>query len=815
MTPPYLIEWLSSKGWTLHPYQQQMLDHRGSALLIAPTGGGKTLSGFLPSLADIHETQPKGLHTLYISPLKALTHDIERNLLRPISEMQLEVTVESRTGDTPSAKRQRQRKHPPNILLTTPESLMLMLSYADCRSLFKTLRTIIIDEVHSFASSKRGDFTALAISRLQTIAPQHRVIGLSATVAEPNRFKRWLGPNVTLIEGKTEVKPEIRLLNPTARMPYGGHMATYAIEDIYKQIKKVRHSLIFVNTRAQSELIFQQLWEVNREALPIAVYHGSLSKEQRRKTESMMARGEIRAVVATSALELGIDWGDVELVIQVGAPKGVSRLLQRIGRANHRLDEPSRALLVPGNRFEALECEAAMEAIAAGKLDGPPEEKGSLDVIVQYIINCACSEPVHPDELYSEITRSYPYQHLRREVFDQLFQFAIDGGYSLRAYERYKRLEEEEGLYRIASRLMAQRHRQNIGTIVEAARLKVKKLGKGKRGSISGTVEEYFAQQLTPGDTFLFGGEVLEYVGVTEMTLEARPAAKNEPKIPSYVGGQMPLSTFLADGVRSLLAGKEWSHLPQGVQDWLELQAHYSVLPDNSTLLIEHFPKYHQRYTLLYTFEGRKVNNTLGMLLTRRMERAGLKPLSFTVSDYGLSISSIEPVTEAHMRAMLTADILGGELEEWIAESPMLKRSFRQVATVAGLAEQQYHGQRKTMKQMTFSTDLIYDVLMKYEPDHVLLAATRQEAERELLDVRRLSDTLAKFEQSIAFVDLDRASPLAIPIVLDVRQEQVKGSGLEALLAEASAQDLAETMMEDIRERVEIDRHPEPKARRS
>jgi len=807
--PDYVEAWFAARGWTARPYQRDMVEafRAGrSTLLIAPTGGGKTLSGFLPSLIDIHETRAKGIHTLYVSPLKALTNDIERNLMRPIAEMDLAVSVESRTGDTPQSKRARQRRAPPNVFLTTPESLMLMLSSPDAARLFAGLRAVIVDEVHSFAATKRGDFTALALSRLAAIAPQAVRFGLSATVADPAALAAWLGPvgaPASLMQSGLSTQPDIRILVPEeTRMPYGGFMARYAVPEIYDAIRNAGTSIVFVNTRAQAELMLQMLWDANEENLPIAVYHGSLSREQRRKAEAMMAVGKIRSVVATAALELGIDWGDVDLVIQVAAPKGVSRLLQRVGRSNHRLDEPSRAFLVPANRFEALECRAALTAIEQGQLDGEAPSAGSLDVVAQHILSCACSEPVHPDALFDEIRTALPYADLSRDTFDHLFKFAIDGGYVLRAYDRYRRLVAmPDGRFRIANQHVARRHRQNIGVIVEAARLKVVRLGgSGRGGRVLGEVEEYFAQGLTPGDTFFFAGEVLSFVGVRDMMLEARPAAGGEPKVPAYSGGQMPLSTFLADGVRDLLAdAAQWPTLPGDVQEWLDLQARFSAIPRADRLLVEHFLEGRFYRTVFYTFAGRRANQTLGMLVTRRMEHLGLKPISFQITDYGLVASHISPVTRDHIAQFLAPDILGDELEEWILESPMLKRSFRHVATVTGLVEQQNNAARKSMRQMTISTDLIYDVLRRHEPDHILLKVTRRDAERELLDLKRLSELLTRYRDRFLFMELSRASPFSIPVLTDVRTEQVRGSGVEHLLAQAAIMHDAEDMMEEVR----------------
>jgi len=508
-------------------------------------------------------------------------------------------------------------------------------------------------------------------------------------------------------------------------------------------------------------------------------------------------------VVATSALELGIDWGDVDLVLQVGAPKGVSRLLQRIGRSNHRIDVASKALLVPANRFESLECQAALSAIAKGVLDGDELVDGSQDVIIQYIVNCACGEPVHPDEMFTEVASTLPYRNVPREQFDRLFRFAIDGGQVLSVYDRYLRLRPlTDGRFTVASPRVRLRHRLNIGVIVEAPRLKVKRLsGKAPGGGrILGEVEESFAQGLTAGDTFMFAGEILAFMRVRDLTIEARPVPGGEPKIPAYAGGQMPLSTYLADGVRHVLSKPStWRRLPKEVREWLRLQQEFSLIPPEDTLLIEHFPRGRLHYTVFYTFEGRRANQTLGLLLTRRMERLGLKPISFTLTDYGLSIASVEEIGEDAALGLLSPDILGDDLEEWMMDAAMLRRSFRHVAVVAGLAEQNHTKRRATSRQLAVSTNLIYDVLRRHEPDHVLLSVARRGAERELLDLQRLADMLHRFSGWLTFKALECASPLSIPVLTDVRTEQVKGAGLEALLAQVSIDQDAEQMIEDVR----------------
>ena len=804
--PERFSSWFDRQGWTVLPHQLEMAARYQagqSTLLTAPTGTGKTLAGFLGSLIDITERRPDGLHTLYISPLKALNYDIERNVTAMVDALELPVRIESRTGDTSQYRRKRQRAKPPHILLTTPESLFLLLSYPEARQMFSTLQAVVIDEIHQVAASKRGDLIALALAQLETYAPGFRRIGLSATVAEPDLFCAWLGPDGQPVahydSPATSRPPQVTLLETKAPVPYTGFMAQYAVPEIVAEIGKARTTIVFVNTRAQAELLFQFLWDANEDSLPIAIYHASLTREMRLKTIALMAAGKLRALVATSAIELGIDWGDVDVVIQVGAPKGVSRLLQRIGRSNHRVDVPSKAFLVPANRFEVLECRAAMAAIAAKSLDGDVPLPGAQDVCIQWIMNCACSEPVTPQALYAIVRQSWSYRYLSFEQFEALFRFVIDGGYVLRAYDRWHRLVETgDGRWAPATPAMIQRHRQNIGVIVEAGKLKVRKRH-GRGGRILGEIEEQFGQSLRPGDTFYFGGEVLAFEQIRDMILDARSSAAKEPMIPSYSGGQMPLSTFLAEGVRHLLHDpRQMSTLPKPVLHWLRLQARFSVLPEPKSLLVESFPRGNFHGFIAYTFEGRRANQTLGMLVSRRMDRRGLGPLSFTVTDYGLAITSVEAVTAEDVHDLLSPDILADELEEWLAEAPMLKRSFRRVATIAGLVEQNNNAQRKTLRQVTFSTDLIYDVLRKYEPDHVLLALTRADAERELLDLDRLTDMILAFQHHIDFRELPRPSPLSLPVILDVRTERLPGGGAEALLAQQGLELNAEALMMEV-----------------
>ena len=809
--PEPFAGWFAGRGWQARPHQMAMLDAAragDSALLIAPTGGGKTLAGFLPSLVALHAAPHAGLHTLYVSPLKALATDIARNLLAPVTEMGLAVTIETRTGDTSAASRAKQRQAPPNLLLTTPESLALMLSLPDAAALFATLQCVVIDEVHALAGTKRGDQLALCLARLRRHAPGVRRVGLSATVAHQAPLLDYVGCGSTprLVEVADGAPPELRIMLPQGHLPWSGHMGLASAPDILDRIRAAGMTIVFVNTRAQGELLFQALWKLNEETLPIAVHHGSLAIEQRRRVEAAMAAGSLRAVVATSSLDLGIDWGGVDQVLQVGAPKGTSRLLQRVGRANHRMDEASRAILVPANRFEVLECEAAIEGVAAHELDGDLPGPGGLDVLAQHLLLMACSAPFHPDAMYAEIRACAPYAALPRADFDDVLRFVEDGGYALRSYERYRKLfQDSEGLLHPTSQRVVRQARMNIGTIVEAPLLKVRLGGRG--GYTLGEIEESFVTMMRPGDTFMFAGRLLRYVRLRETTVEVSEGGEGEPLVPAYAGARFPLTTSLAHRVRAMLHDPAtWRHYPPPVQEWLRLQQHRSELPGEDDLLVETFPRNGRWFLVAYCFEGRNAHQTLGMLLTRRMERAGYAPLGFVASDYVIAVwSAAEP---ADVAPLFDEDMLGDDLEAWMAESSMLRRTFRNVAVIAGLIERNHPGAEKNRRQVTISSDLIYDVLRRHQPDHVLLRATRADAGGGLTDLGRLSAMLARVRGRIRHARLSRVSPLAVPVMLDIGRETVRTAADEDAMLAETEQIVAEAMGEAEPAKTELRVHP-------
>jgi len=798
--PPVITDWFAAKGWAPRRHQLEMLAAARAgrnALLVAPTGAGKTLAGFMASLADLVEDPRYGLHTLYVSPLKALAVDVQRNLLTPIAEMGLPIRVETRTGDTPSDRKARQRTRPPHILLTTPESLSLLLSYPDSDTLFAGLSTIVIDEVHAFASSKRGDLLALAMARLQRYAPAMRRVALSATVADPEAYQGWLAPHadidtVDVVVGDPGADADMAIMLPAdERIPWSGHSGRWAAAQVMEQIKSHKTTLVFCNTRSLAELIFQDLWAVNDDALPIGVHHGSLSREARRKVEQGMAGGKIRALVCTASLDLGVDWGDVDLVIQMGAPKGSSRLVQRIGRANHRMDEASEGIVVPGNRFEYLEARAALDAIDAHELDPDHFRPGALDVLAQHVMACACAAPFAQGQMLDEVRSAAPFAGLSEELFDNVLSYIENGGYALKAYDRFKRLTRGDGgpstgsgdtLWRISHPKFATQHRLNAGIIVDAPLLDVR----FKNGRKLGTVEEFFASTLSPRDTFYFAGLVLEVESIKDTDLVVR-ATTRPARIPTYVGARMAMTTNLGDRVRHMLFEREqWPRFPDDVREWLEVQDRRSVLPRPDQILVETFPMDGRHYMVAYSFEGWNAHQSLGMLITRRMETAGLQPLGFVSNDYALACYGLQEITDP--AALFSSDILENEFVDWVQGSNLLKRAFREVAVIGGLVERHHPGKRKTGKQVTFSTDLIYDVLRRYEPEHLLLKAAWEDAKQRMTDVGRLARLLDHAADSLLHVKLDRVSPLAVPVLVIIGREKVAtGTADDHLLIEAEA----------------------------
>ena len=788
--------WLKKKGWSLYDHQIETLSliKKGfDVILHAPTGGGKTIGGFMPSINDFINNNYKSqeFHTLYISPLKALTTDVQRNLLNPINDLKINIKVETRTSDTSTYNKAKQIKKPPNFLMTTPESFALLMARTDVVNLFKNLKFVIIDELHTFFDSKRGHLLSLNVARLRSIKP-FQVIGLSATLKNTTLAKKYLSnnKNTKLVSTHSKVTPEITILNSGNRIPWSGHSPRYALSEIYSEILKFKSSILFVNTRAQAEILFESLWAINNKNKKIAIHHGSLEKELRKKVEKEIVEGHVECVVATSSLDLGLDWGNIDLVMQIGAPKGVARLVQRIGRANHTINTPSRAILVPTNCFEYVECIAAKKCVELNFLEDEIYSEGSLDVLAQHIVGVAISQKFKKEDLYKQIKEAWPYRNLNIEDFEKTLSFVENGGYSLQAYEEYSRLRRDGEYYEIRDKSLVTKYKMNIGTIVEAEMLRLRV---GNR--YLGNIEEWFISGLSAGDTFIFGGKRLMFEKVIGNIAYAKITALEHQKIPSFKGGNLPLSTHLSKTVRKIFSKRlEAVDLPDSLKKWSELQTKFSSFPKENEFLVETFKrkngKQEKYYMAVHPFEGRNTHQTLGFLILRRIKKLGVQPFGFVANDYSILFSFSKEIEDIDF--LFSQDILIEDLYEWLEETPLIKRLFREIAIISGLIYKNLPGNQKTGKQVTFNTDLIYEVLRKHEPHHILLKITTENAKKDLVDLDRLSTFLFRIKNKIKINKLNRASALAFSLLFEYHKETPDKNELDNFYLEKLENELLE-----------------------
>ena len=783
--PQKFQNWIKKRNWALHTHQIDVLTNsdRKAQLLIAPTGSGKTLSGFLPTLIELDRLNFSGLHTIYVSPLKALAADIKRNLMIPIEEMGLNIRVEDRTGDTTAKTKRRQRIDPPQILLTTPESLALLISFPEANALFANLERIIIDEIHALVENKRGHQLLLAISRLQSISKNLRKLALSATVDHPQEIAGFISENdnnCPIIFAEPGPDPNISMLQTTASPPWSGAGATYAVPDVLEQISKHKTTLIFHNTRAQAEIFFHNLWLNNQDNLPVAIHHGSLDLAQRKRVEAAITKGELRAVVCTGTLDLGIDWNEVDLVMQVGAPKNIKRLVQRIGRANHTYNTPSKAIIVPANKFEIVECQAALEAVRDKDLDGEPIASGSLDVLCQHILLVACSGKILPAKLFEEIKQIGAYKNLTHEEFKECMGFCIDGGYALKRYEQWHRLKlDHSGNLILRDPRIANKIRMNVGTIQDTETLKVR-THRRSGGKPLGEIEEAFAASLTKGDTFLIGGNIVRFESLREMIVEVTHNANKQPKIATFMGTKFATSTKLSDRILDSFENQSWKDLPADTVNWLNKQKEFSQLPVRNSLLIETFFRKSRHYLVVYGFAGRNANQTLGLILSKRLEELNLAPLGFVANDYATLIWGLEKVENPIQLFKFSEIELG--LDKWFSGNALMKRTFKAVASISGLIDRNLPGLRKSGRQTTFSSDILYDTLVKYDPTHLLLKITKDEAMKGLIDFSRIEEMFKRVDDNIIHKNLPHVSPLAAPMLLEVGTIPIEGQARELLL---------------------------------
>ncbi|WP_428311423.1 ligase-associated DNA damage response DEXH box helicase [Hydrocarboniphaga sp.] len=791
--------WYAERGWSVFDFQRECWAAYAtgeSGLIHAPTGAGKTLAAWIAALLQAAGGD-EPLRVIWITPMRALAADTAAGLQQASDALRAGWNVELRTGDTGSAARARQRKRLPQALVTTPESLSLLLSYADLIPQFAGLQAVIVDEWHELLGSKRGVQTELCLSRLRALSPPLRSWGLSATLGNLDEAARVLvGPRrpARIIKGVTPKHTVIETLIPPTiqRFAWAGHLGLPQLPQVLGAIESAASSLIFTNTRSQAERWFEAL-STAKPDWAMALHHGSLDAALRREVEAALKAGELRAVVATSSLDLGVDFTPVDQVIQIGGPKGVARLLQRAGRSGHRPGETSRIVCVPTMALELAEFAAARRAAAAGLIEARRPLRNSLDVLAQHVVTLALTGVVSAAALRREIAATHAYDDLSDAQWNWVLDFVMRGGSALQAYPQYHKVVERDGLLQVDDARLAQRHRMAVGTIVADTMMRVSYL----RGGSLGSVEESFISRLKPGDAFFFAGRRVSLLKVRDMTAYVKPGSGSGSKlIPRWMGGRMPLSSELAGSLTELLSRGDQASDPEmrALAPLLELQQRWSQLPAPGTLLIERARSREGRHWFVYPMAGRHVHEGLSALLAWRLAQHTPLTCSFSVNDYGFELlaRNLPDLDAGELAALLSPEDLQHDLLAGINASEMARRRFREIARIAGLVFEGYPGggARKSARQIQASSGLIYDVLARYDPDNQLTRQALSEALEQQLDYQRLRDTLLQLQAArIVVVDVERFTPLAFPLWTDrLNQHRVSSEGVHERIARMLAE---------------------------
>jgi len=791
--------WFAGRGWQPFAFQREvwaaMVEGR-SGLLHATTGSGKTYAvwfGALDRARRLVGGAPKPassappLGVLWLTPMRALAADSARAMKAPLDDLGLGWTVGIRTGDTPSGERAKQDRRFPTVLVTTPESLSLMLTREHAHDELAGIHTVIVDEWHELMGSKRGVQVQLALARLKTWNPQLAVWGLSATLGNLEEAMDVLlgGSGGVLVQGRVEKQLVIDTLLPVnpGRFSWGGHLGKQMQTPVVEEIERSSTTLVFVNMRSQAEIWYQLLLDQRPEwAGLVALHHGSLDKGTREWVELGLKEGRLKAVVATSSLDLGVDFLPVERVLQIGSAKGVARLLQRAGRSGHAPGRASRITLVPTNTLELVEAAAARRAAQAGRIEKRATPDKPFDVLVQHLVTVALGGGFTADAMYDEVRRAWAYRKLTRGEFQWALDFVVKGGSSLTAYPEYHRVQDVDGVYRVLDRGIARRHKLGIGTIVSDSSMQVKYLSGGRIG----TVEEGFVARLRKGDCFIFAGRNLEFVRAEEMTCYVRRNEGKKAAMISWAGAKMPLSNELADAVLEVLAGAEQGDFfepeLEAARPMLETQAHLSRLPTPKTLLIERLESREGHHLFIYPFAGRNAHIGLGSLLAWRLAKDAPNTFSISINDYGFELLSALPVDPAPLRDQSLFDE-GDLLHDVFASlnsSELARRRFREIARVSGLISTGYPGQPKSTRQLQASSTLFYEVFRKYDADNMLLTQAQSEVLSQELDIKRLAEVLARMrQQKVAYVELAVPSPFALPLMVERFREKLSTEKLK------------------------------------
>lgn len=802
-----------ARGWQAFAFQRTVwagLADGRSGLLHAGTGSGKTLAVWLGALQRAAAHPAEGLQVLWITPMRALAADTALTLQHTLRDLDIGWEVGLRTGDTGSAERARQSRRLPQALVTTPESLSLMLSHADARERLSGLATVVVDEWHELIANKRGVQVQLALARLRGWNAGLPVWGLSATLGNPDHAMQVLcGDGGLRVAGEIERPVKLDSLIPPRieRFPWAGHLGVRLLGAVITELEASRSTLLFTNTRSQAELWYQALLEARPDwAGLIALHHGSLAREVREWVEAGLKDGRLRAVVCTSSLDLGVDFLPVERVLQLGSPKGVARLMQRAGRSGHAPGRTPHATCVPGHGLELIDAAGARRAVAAGRIEPRTAPEAPVDVLAQHLVTLALAGGFDADALRAEVMRCWSYRALDDATWSWTLDFVTRGGAALQAYPDYRKVERgEDGLYRVERADIARRHRMQIGTITADSAVEVRWAKGGKTGGNAGAaalaggrlgqVEESFVGRLRPGDCFLFAGRVLELVAVRDMQALVRAGSASRGTVPRWAGGRMPLSTELADEMRHLVALAARGEYPepelQALRPLLELQARWSALPGQDERLVERIASREGHHLFIYPFAGRPVHAGLAALLAWRIARHVPTTFSLSFNDYGLELLSARPVdwTAEVAAGLLSEDGLDADIEHCLNAAQLARRRFREIARVAGLTFQGYPGQGKSARQLQVSSELLFDVFTRHDPDNRLLQQARQEALCDELDAARIARTLAELRSAtLRLTEPPAMTPFAFPLLVARLRERLSTEQLSERVARMVAQ---------------------------
>lgn len=804
------LEWFKTNKWKAFPFQKQTWQYYldgYDGLVNAPTGSGKTYSLFVAICLEALRRQTKegkkakGLQAIWIAPIRALTKEIKIASERALSGMGLDWEVGIRSGDTSTTERRKQLTKPPHVLITTPESLHVIMSTNGYSKFFGNVRAIVADEWHELMGSKRGVQTQLAIARIRALSEELRVWGISATIDNLDEaMDVLLGPKVNLakrklIVAKYEKKIALETIIPDdiETFPWAGHLGIRLLKKVLPIIKKSNSTLIFTNTRSQCEIWYQKLLDLDADlAGLIAMHHGSISRELREWVEDAIHEQRLKAVVCTSSLDLGVDFRPVDSIIQIGSPKGVSRFIQRAGRSGHRPGAVSKIYFVPTHSLEMAEGAALRTAIAEGVQEPRLPYIRSFDVLIQYLMTLAVSEGFHGDQMYEEVKSTFCYSSLNKDEWNWVLSFLQYGGDSLTAYDEYKKIAHHQGLYRVINKHIAKRHKFNIGTIVGSSSLQVKFLS----GKKIGTIEEWFIASLEPGDTFWFGGKALELVRIKEMSVQVKKSKRKSGRVPSWMGGRMPLSSMLAKQLR-----RKFTDYAEGVINEIELevltplfekQREVSYLPKENEFLIEYFQTSEGYHLLMYPFEGRFVHEGIGALIASRISRKLSISFSIAMNDYGLELLSEKKID---LDSIVNAELfstkkLFEDIQKSINSIEMARRKFRDIAKISGLIFQGFPGKKKKERHLQSSSALLFDVFKEYDPNNLLFNQTFEEVLTFQLEETRLRTALKRIQdQRIILSQPTHYSPFSFPIIVDrLNRERVSSESISDRVAKLKAQ---------------------------